>query len=292
MKEAPIAVITGATSGIGFETCRLLARAGWRLRCIGRDARKAAAAADVFRSSGSPQVEVFLCDLASLAATRQLGGELAARGEPLDLLLNNAGALFHRREVTAEGFERTFALNHLGYFALTSELLPLLQLKRSSGEVPAAVSARIVNVASAAHYGGALDFDDLQMTHNYSGWRQYQNSKLMNVLFTRELARQLAGSGISANCLHPGFVASRFGSNNVWWWKALFGFAKLFAISPQKSARAVAHVAISASLAQTSGAYFNLDQRATPSLAAQDDSAAQRLWRITDDLVKSMSDSK
>lgn len=271
-----LAVVTGATSGIGHETCRLLARAGWRLWCVARDAKRGEAALARFRSDGSPQVEFFACNLASVNETAQLGAQLSARGEPLDLLINNAGALFQRREIGAEGFERTFALNHLAYFTLTQNLLPLLR---------AAPVSRIVSVASRAHYGATLNFGDLQMARDFSGWRQYQCSKLMNVLFTRELARRLAGSTVSANCLHPGFVASSFGGNNAWWFRALFRAAQLFAISTQESARAVVHVATSPQLAALSGAYFNLDQLATPSHAALDDAAAERLWQTTADLV-------
>lgn len=271
-----LGVVTGATSGIGYETCRLLAQAGWRLLCVARDAKRGEAAVARFRSDGSPRAEFFACDLASINETGLLGMRLAARGEPLDLLLNNAGALFQRREVTAEGFERTFALNHLGYFVLTRQLLPLLH---------AAPAGRIVSVASRAHYGAALDFDDLQMARNFSGWRQYQCSKLMNVLFTRELARRLAGSTVTANCLHPGFVASRFGADNAWWFKGLVRAAQLFAISTQKSAQAVAQVATSAQFAASSGTYFNLHQPATPSRAAQSDASAERLWQATADLV-------
>jgi NAD(P)-dependent dehydrogenase (short-subunit alcohol dehydrogenase family) len=274
-----LAVVTGATSGIGYETCRLLAQAGWRLLCVARDAKRGEAAVARFRSDGSPQVEFFACDLASVYQTAQLGARLAARAEPLDLLINNAGALFQRLEVTGEGCERTLALNHLAYFTLTQKLLPLLRM---------APASRIVNVASRAHYGAVLDFDDLQMARDFSGWRQYQRSKLMNVLFTRELARRLADTSVATYCLHPGFVASRFGANNAWWFRALFRAAQLFAISPQQSARAVAQVATSAQCAAPSGAYFNLDQPGIASTAGQDDAAAERLWQVTADLVDSI----
>ncbi len=280
MTTAPLAVVTGATSGIGYETCRVLARQGWRLYCVGRDAQRGAGALQRFRADGAPEAEFFTCDLALVADTARLGEQISARGSPLDLLLNNAGSVFYERETTGEGFERTFALNHLAYFVLTNKLLPLLQKS---------ASARIVSVASAAHYGGKLDFGDLQLARNYSGWRQYQNSKLMNVLFTRELARRLSGAIVTANCLHPGFVASRFGSNNAWWWKLLFRSAQLMAISPQKSARAVAWLATSPTLAGTSGAYFDLQRPATPSRAALDDGSAQRLWQISEQLVSSLN---
>lgn len=252
-----LAVVTGATSGIGLETARLLARSGWQVLCVGRDAARGEAALRQLQheSGGNGAHQLFTTDLSSLQRTRWVASEIAQRAPRIDLLLNNAGSLFHTRQVTSEGYERTFALNHLGYFVLTEALLP--QLK-------AAAHARVVNVASAAHYGAQLDLDDLQMRARYSGWQQYKRSKLMNVLFTRELARRLHGSRVTANCLHPGFVASRFGSGNSFWWRAIFRTLQLTAISPRKSGEAVYHVATWPELANTSGRYFNLSQQAEP----------------------------
>jgi len=199
-----------------------------------------------------------------------LGAALTAALPRVDVLVNNAGAIFRRRDVTRDGLERTYALNHMAYFLLTALLKERLA---------AAAPSRIVSVASEAHRGATLDFDDLQGARHYSGWTAYQRSKLCNILFTRELARRLQGTGITANCLHPGFVASGFGDNNDGAFRVALSIAKrLFAISEEKGAATTVYLASSPEVQDTNGLYFKGCRPAFPSAAAQDDGAARRLW--------------
>lgn len=265
-------VITGATSGIGFQTALRLARMGARVALVGRDRERGDATRAVIRAQcRDGDVTVFTADLSSMAQTRRVAGELLASLPAIDVLVNNAGAMFQERSLTVDGFERTFALNHMAYFLLT-ELLR----ERLAASAP----ARIVVVASEAHRRSTLDFSDLQSERDYSGWRAYCRSKLANILFTRELARRLAGSGVTAHCLHPGFVASGFGdeAGGMFGWG--FGLAKrLFAITPERGAATSVHVALAEGL--ESGGYYVNCATATPSQAARDDVAAARLWEAT-----------
>src|SRR5215468_91808 len=200
-----VCIVTGATSGIGLVTAETLATKGARVILVGRNrARANEALARIKRRVAGAAIESEIADLSRLDEIRSLGTRLAALPR-IDVLINNAGALFRRRQTTPDGFERTFALNHMAYFVLTDLLRDRL-IKSAP--------ARIVNVASEAHRGAMLDFDDLQSDHNYRGFAAYGRSKLCNILFTRELARRLEGTGVTANCLHPGVVRTRFGSNN------------------------------------------------------------------------------
>jgi NAD(P)-dependent dehydrogenase (short-subunit alcohol dehydrogenase family) len=271
--SAPVAVVTGATSGIGRVTATELARQGWAVLCVGRDAARGAETLSAIRdATGGRGAEFLQADLSSIAATKALGGIIRERHPRLDLLINNAGSLFTQRHETVDGLEMTFALNHLGYFVLTNMLLEPLA---------AAPAARIVSVASGAHRGATLDLTDLQMRRSYRGWIAYQRSKLANILFTRELARRLAGGPVTANCLHPGFVASRFGSNNGPLWRAIFRTAQILAISSEEAAKGVLRLALSPELAGTSGGYFDRGRPARSSAAAEDAGAARELWRIS-----------
>ena len=271
-----LCVITGASSGIGLAAAEALARRGARLALVGHDASRSAAALARLRARVMDlRAAMHLADLSRLSEMRRLGRELAAAYPGIDVLINNAGALFQRRVLTEDGIERTFALNHLAYFVLTRELRPCL----SRG-------SRIVNVASGAHVGAVLDFDDLNLERGYSGWKAYRRSKLANILFTRELARRLAGSGITANCLHPGFVASRFGDNNRGLFRFGIGIAKLLtARTPEKGAETLIHLASAPGLGDVSGEYFFDLKPATPSAAARDDDAARRLWEASERLA-------
>ncbi len=270
--EGKICVITGATSGLGLTTAHAVAARGFRLVLVGRDrARGDAALAQLRSRAPRLQAEMHYADLSSLDEMRRLGSELSAALPRIDILINNAGALFQQRAVTADGLERTFALNHMAYFVLTEALRQRLA---------ASAPARIVNVASEAHRGAKLDFDDLQYEHNYRGFTAYGRSKLCNILFTRELARRLAGTGVTANCLHSGFVATRFGDANGGLIRVGIALAKsLFAISPERGALTTVHVATSPEVEGTSGKYFAKCALATPSPAAEDDAAARRLWQ-------------
>ncbi|HUZ72563.1 MAG TPA: SDR family oxidoreductase [Stellaceae bacterium] len=265
-------VITGATSGIGLATAEALARKGARLVLVGRDRAKGEQAASRLKTlCPGCEVVVLYADLARLAGARQLAAAVLDAAPRIDVLINNAGAIFRRRAETGDGLEHTFALNHMAYFVVT-------QLLRD--RLVASAPARIVNVASTAHRGAALDFDDLQMARHYDGWTAYRRSKLCNILFTRALARRLAGSGVTANALHPGFVASRFGDNNDGLLRLVLSLGKRFvAISAAAGAETPVHLAAAPEVADVSGLYFDKCRAATPSPAAQDDRAAERLWQ-------------
>jgi NAD(P)-dependent dehydrogenase (short-subunit alcohol dehydrogenase family) len=194
-----------------------------------------------------------------------------AEHEPrIDVLINNAGALFATRRLTEDGLEFTFALNHMAYFVVTEGLC-----ERLSASAP----GRIINTASGAHEGATLDFDDLQSAKNFGGMKAYRRSKLCNILFTREVARRLRDTGVTANCLHPGFVATRFGDQSGGWMSHIVPLAKFFAVSPAKGAQTIVYLASSPDVAKTTGQYFYESIPAIPSRAAQDDRAASLLWQ-------------
>jgi NAD(P)-dependent dehydrogenase (short-subunit alcohol dehydrogenase family) len=275
--DGKTAIVTGATNGIGRVTARELARMGARTLLVARDrARGESAAAEIRESCGGRVAEVLVADLSSQSEVRRLAREVRERVPRLDLLVNNAGAIFAEREVSADGLEMTFALNHLGYFLLTLELLPLLE--RAPG-------ARIVNVASTAHERGTIDFGDLQGERAYGMWKAYQQSKLANVLFTRELARRLGGRGVTANALHPGVFASGFGRNGRGFFSRLVMLGAPFLSSPEKGARTTLHVATSPELGGVTGRYFSDCREKIPSKAARDDQAALRLWQVSEELT-------
>jgi NAD(P)-dependent dehydrogenase (short-subunit alcohol dehydrogenase family) len=224
-----VVVMTGATSGIGEVAAVRLATMGARLVLIARDRARGEATLARLRAA-APDVGhvVRYADLSTLAETRRIAAEIAAAEPRIDVLANNAGAIFATRAVTADRLERTFALNHMSYFVLTAGLRDRLI---------AAAPARIVNTASNAHRQGHLDFDDLQSARRYSAFAVYGTSKLSNILFTRELARRLAGRGVTANSFTPGFVATRFGDQAGGLYAAGVRFAKLFAATPEKVPR-------------------------------------------------------
>jgi NAD(P)-dependent dehydrogenase (short-subunit alcohol dehydrogenase family) len=211
-----------------------------------------------------------IADLSILAEMKRVGREIATAEPRVDVLINNAGNVFSTRQVTPDGLERTFATNHMAYFVLTHELRERLV---------ASAPARVVNTASAAHIGRALDFDDLQLTRKYRIMTAYGRSKLANILFTRELARRLAGTGVTANCLHPGFVATGLGQRRGSIFGSVVRFAMLFAGRPEGGAETIVHLASSPDVASITGGYFvPVGKQAEPSPAARDDLAAQRLW--------------
>ena len=267
-----VCIVTGATSGIGLEAARRLAVLGARLVLVGRNRDKGEAILAQLRAE-TPDVaaEMHYADLSRREEVSRLAGALLETAPRIDVLLNNAGAIFTRRGVTPEGMERTFALNHIGYFLLTHLL---------RDRIVASAPARIVNVASEAHRRAVLDFEDLQCARDYSGWKAYQRSKLCNILFTRELARRLSGTGVTANSLHPGFVATAFGDNNRGLFRIGLGLGKRFmAISVARGAETPVYVASAPEIAMVSGRYFDKCRERAPSGAAQDDSTAVALWR-------------
>src|SRR5215211_1752507 len=241
-------LITGATSGIGEVTARRLAGMGAAVTIVGRSAERAASTAARIKAATGATVEILIADLTSQTEVRRLADAFLARHDRLDVLINNAGALFTRRRESVDGIEVTWALNHMSYFLLTNLLL---------GALRAAAPSRIVNVASDAHHGAHINFDDPQLKTNYSGWRAYGQSKLANILFTVELARRLDGTGVTANVLHPGFVASNFGKNNGGLFGILIGLAqRVAAIGPESGAETTIYLASSPEVAGVSGRYF------------------------------------
>lgn len=272
--KGKVCVVTGATTGIGRETARGLAAAGATVVLLGRDgARAEDARADLTATTGNENLHVALADLASLAEVRRVGAELRARFPVVHVLVNNAGAIFGSREETVDGFERTFAVNHLAYFLLTHELLRSL---RAGGP------ARIVNVSSAAHKIGKLHWDDLQLTQGYAQFKAYSQSKLANILFTRELARRLQGSGITANSLHPGTIASNFGKSGSRFFAWLVRLARVFLIGPVRGARTSLYLATAPELAGVTGEYFQRCKRAKTTKSAKNDEDAARLWKLSE----------
>jgi NAD(P)-dependent dehydrogenase (short-subunit alcohol dehydrogenase family) len=265
-------VITGATSGIGLEAAEALARQGAALVLIGRDRRRGEAALARLRAA-APDADLTIryADMSEMAEVRRLAADLLASVGRIDVLINNAGAIFDRHALTGDGLERTFALNHMGYFLLTNLLLERLK------QAPA---GRIVSVASEAHRGVALDFTELTGRNGAKGWPAYRRSKLANILFTVELARRLAGATVTANCLHPGFVDSRFGDpGNGWAMRLLIGLGKrLVAITPQEGAKTIVFLATSPEVATISGRYYAKRRAIEPSAAARDAATARRLW--------------
>jgi len=273
LMQGKICLITGATSGIGRETALGLARRGAHVAIVGRDADRTRAAADWIRwEAGTEQVAFLLAELSSQAEVRRVAREFKGSYSRLDVLVNNAGAIFTRRETTVDGFERTWALNHLAYFLLTHELLELLK---------ASAPARIVNVASTMHTGGVIDFDDLQGEKSHGAIRAYSQSKLANVLFTYALARRLEGTGVTANCLHPGGVATGFGQNTPGALKLLMRLARPFLISAEQGAATSIYLASSPEVEGTSGRYFAKCKPARSSAASHEEALQERLWALS-----------
>jgi NAD(P)-dependent dehydrogenase (short-subunit alcohol dehydrogenase family) len=217
--------------------------------------------------SGSGHASV-IADLSRISEMKRAAGEIAG---DVDVLINNAGALFNTRQVTEDGLEKTFATNHMAYFVVTNLLLPRLK-----------PGARIISTASDAHKGARLDFDDLQCAKRYSGFSVYGKSKLCNILFNRELARRIEGSGVTANCLHPGFVATRFGDHSGGIFQTLVKIAKpIGAISPEDGAKTIIYLASSPEVEGRSGGYYYKNRLATPTKEAQNDADAKRLWDVS-----------
>ena len=273
-------VVTGGTSGIGLAAAAALAERGDRLVLVARSATRADAAIEAIRRRAPEAVvDVVAANLASLRSIADAAPRILALCPRIDVLMNNAGVVLLKRETTIDGYEATFAINHLAYFALTNLLLDRLR------ETP---GARIVSTASEAHkLGGPLDFDDLQSERRYRGFGVYGRSKLCNLLWTRELARRLEGSGVTANCCHPGAVATRLGQTDAAWTRMVGRLLPLFLRTPEQGARTSVVLATAPELADVSGRYFAREREITPSRLARDDDAARRLWEYSEQLVAS-----
>ena len=268
-----VVVVTGATSGIGEVAADRLAQKGARIVFVARDRERGEAARKHFRAiAGQSDHTVHYADLTKLADQKRVAKEIADSEPQIDVLINNAGAMFGSRQVTEDGLEKTFALNHMSYFTVTNILLD--RLKATPG-------ARIVSTASGAHVGNKLNFDDLQSEKSYSPFAVYGRSKLMNILFTRELAKRLAGTGVTANCLHPGFVGTRFGDESGGLMSWVIKLGKNFALTPEQGAETIIYLASSDDVAGKSGGYYEKKQFTAPSRAAQSDADAKRLWDIS-----------
>ena len=270
-------VITGATTGIGRASAREIARRGAILTLLCRSAAKAEELGEEIVADGLSRPQVVIVDLASLASVRAAADELLATGAAIDVLLNNAGVINTIRRETVDGFEETLAVNHFAPFLLTGLLLPLVRQ---------AARGRIVNVASDAHaFVRDMGFDDIQAERRYSTFDAYGRSKLANILFTRELARRLAGNGVTVNCVHPGAVSTGLGSQNGWLGRVLPTLLKPFFRTPEKGAETSIYLACSAEVADISGEYF-VDCRVRQAKPwAGDMEAAARLWQYTEECV-------
>jgi retinol dehydrogenase-12 len=273
--DGQICVVTGATSGIGRAVATALGRLGAQLVLVARDRDRGEATAAGLVAAGAPPPRLEIADLASMTQVRALADRLGAL-ERIDVLVNNAGLLAGQRRVTADGFEEVFAVNHLAPFLLTSLLL---------GTLTAAAPARVITVTSGAHAAARLDLDDLQMEREWDPWRAYASSKLANILFTRELARRLAGTGVTANCAHPGMVRTRFGREARLPMRAAVTLARPFMLSPERGASTIVYLATSPEVASATGGYYVRRQQREPSPAARDDTTAQRLWQLSAELT-------
>jgi len=270
-------LITGATSGIGLVTARELARKGAVVIVAGRSRERAQSAVNQIRAeTGSEHVDFVWADLSSHAEIREMVGEVQRRYPRLDVLVNNAGAYFLRRQESVDGYEMTFTTNHLSYFLLTDLLLDLIK---------ASAPARIVNVSSNSHYKNSLDFDDLQNKARYRGMQPYGRSKFANVLFTYELARRLQGSGVTVNALHPGFVRTNMGKNNGWLARLIVPLVQLQGITPEVGAETTIFLATSSEMNDITGKYFVKKRAVDSDPATYDEAAATRLWEISAGMV-------
>ena len=268
--EGSTCIVTGANAGIGKATAIEMARMGARVVMVCRNRERGRQAlVEVCQESGSSAVDLILTDLSVRQEVRDLAARIAKEYPQVDVLVNNAGLFLKKREETADGLETTFAVNHLAYFILTLDLIETLK---------ASAPARIVNVASSAHTGNKLDFDDLQGARKYSGWKAYGRSKLANVLFTYELARRLEGTGVTANVLHPGVVASQFGRAGNGLLSLAWSLGGRFMKTSEEGARTSVYLASSPDVDGVSGGYFANEKPARSSRESMDKEAAARLW--------------
>jgi NAD(P)-dependent dehydrogenase (short-subunit alcohol dehydrogenase family) len=272
-----ICMVTGATDGIGKATAMALAQMGATVVVAGRSEQKCVATVEqIVQKTGNQQVEHMLSDFSVLAEVRQLAADFVRRNDRLDVLVNNAGAMFLRRSLSPEGYEMTFAVNHLAPFLLTHLLLDIIK---------ASAPARIVNVASGGHRRKVLDFDDLQSRKGYSPMRVYGKSKLANMLFTYELAHRLKGTSVTVNAMHPGFVRTNMGANNGWFVRLMLPLIHIASLTPEQGARTAVYLASSPEVEGVSGKYFINCAPARSSRASHDKEAAARLWQASAEMV-------
>ena len=271
-------VITGASSGIGLEAAIVIARLGARLALVSRPGQKAARALDEVRQrSGSSNIHLHPCELSALSDVRRVADEIRQQYPRIDVLINNAGTVNPERRTSTDGFELTFAVNHLAHFLMTTLLLDRLV---------SSAPARIVHVSSAAHRGGDLDFGNLHYQHGgYGILKAYSRSKLANVLFSRELARRLKGSGVTSNSVHPGNVATNIWNLTPGWFKPILVFLKPFMLSAEQGGARVVMLATSPDVEGLSGGYYERNKLTNTSSAGADDALASKLWEVSEAMI-------
>lgn len=274
--ENKTVLVTGATDGIGRVTAETLSAMGAQVVIVSRNPEKTRQTAAAIQAKTGRAVEWIAADLSNRDGVRSAAQAFLERHDRLHVLINNAGAVFMKRALSADGYEMTFALNHLAYFQLTHLLLDTLK---------ASAPARIVNVSSAAHVGGSLDLDDLQTEKGFSGWKAYSRSKLANIYFTYELARRLEGTGVTANCLHPGFVATNFGRSNGGLFTPIFRLFQMGAISPEEGAQTSIYLASSPEVEGVTDKYFDKKKAVPSSPISNDPLIAARLWEASQALL-------
>jgi NAD(P)-dependent dehydrogenase (short-subunit alcohol dehydrogenase family) len=273
-----VCLITGGNSGIGKATALGLAKLDATVIMVSRDKDKIEAALLEIRTrSGNKNVDAMVADLSSQDSVRELAHDFKARYSKLHVLVNNAGIFLPKRVQTVDGLEATFATNHLGHFLLTNLLLDVLK---------ASAPSRIINLTSSAHRGAEIDFEDLQGEKKYSGYHAYGQSKLANVFFTYQLAKQLEGTGVTVNCLHPGAVRTGFGKDQGGLMSILVTVAGPFMISPDRAARAVIYLATSPELQGVTGKHFSRGKEERSSTESYDVASAERLWKVSEELTK------
>ena len=277
--QEKIMIVTGATGGIGLITARELAATGAKVVLVGRSvARLADAVALITQQTPDAQLDTIQADLSSQAEVCAVADTIKQRYDHIDVLINNAGAYYTTHQLSVDGIEMTWALNHMAPFLLTTQLLDLLR---------ASAPARIITVASAAHQGATIDFDDLEGKKRFSGWKAYGQSKLANIMFTYELANRLLESDVTANCLHPGFVATGFAQNNAGWFAKFFAVMQRYmAITPEQGAETSIFLARSDSVVTTTGRYFDKCKPVPSSKVSYDVTTQRRLWQLSQNMVK------
>ena len=274
-------LITGATDGIGKQTALELALQGFNLGLVGRNLEKGASVvSELIHETGNNSIRFHYADLSIMKSVQNLVVEIKRTYETIDVLLNNAGAYFSKLKMTDEGFEKTFALNHLSYFYLTTHLLEI---------VKHGIPGRIINVASTAHKNTELDFEDIQGINDYKGWPAYGRSKLMNIMFTYECHRRFEDSRVTFNCLHPGFVNSNFGNNNSGFARSSINLAKsIFAINVMRGAKTSVFLASADEVENISGKYFDKCKAKKSSKVSYIVKDQKQLWETTEDMIKSI----
>lgn len=272
-----ICMVTGATSGIGKVTARELAQMGATVIIVGRNPEKSEnAVKQIRRETGNPAVEFMLADLSSQKEIRQLVQDFKKRYDRLHVLVNNAGSIFLARRESVDGIEMTFALNHLGYFLLTNLLIDVLQ---------ASAPSRIINVSALLHKWAKINFDDLQNREMYIGVRAYPQSKLCNLYFTYELARRMEGTGVTANALHPGVVATNLGVNDNRFGRVMRRLINFALINPEEGAQTIIYLAASPDAQTVTGKYFVKQKAVSSSQASYNQAVASRLWCVSAELT-------